>query len=148
MSFPRWLAIAVRLTDHRGMIRYALLLPLMLAACPKDETISGYTDPDAVLALAELDGAPFSARATIAFPEEGVVRGTGPCNGYSADQTVPYPWFQLGPIRATRSACPDLDHETAFFDALQDMTLIEALGDTVILRNEAGREMVFRVPQP
>ena len=136
------------LADDRTMIRYVLFLPLMLAACPKDETISGYTDPAASFALTEIDGNPFNANANISFPEKGIVRGDGPCNGYSAEQTVPYPWFQLAPIRATRRACPDLDREAAFFAALQDMTLIEALGNTVILRNDAGREMVFRAVQP
>ncbi len=130
------------------MIRYALFLPLLLAACPKDETISGYADPEATFALQELDGRSFAAQATISFPEEGQVRGTGPCNGYSAEQNVPYPWFQLGPIRATRRACADLAQESDFFSALQAMTLIEVHGGTVILRDEAGREMVFRAAQP
>ncbi|MGB5556972.1 MAG: META domain-containing protein [Paracoccaceae bacterium] len=130
------------------MLRLAFFLPLLLAACPKDETISGFTDPSANYALAELDGLRFAARATISFPQEGQVKGSGPCNGYSAEQTVPYPWFQLSAVRATRRACPDLPREAEFFAALNEMTLIEASGDTLILRNEAGREMVFRAVQP
>lgn len=130
------------------MIRFALFVPLLLTACPKDETISGYADQQATFALQELDGRPFAASATISFPAEGEVRGTGPCNGFSAEQTVPYPWFQLGPIRATRRGCADLAYESDFFAALGEMTLIEALGDTLILRNEVGREMVFRAVQP
>lgn len=130
------------------MIRFALVLPLILAACPKDETISGYADQDMIFSLVELDGKPFGAEATIAFPEEGNVRGNGPCNSYAAEQTAPYPWFRMSAIRATRRACADLPLETEFFDALQEMTLIEVLGGTLILSNDAGREMVFRSAQP
>ena len=71
-----------------------------LAACA-DETISGYADPEAIYALERLNGAPFPATATIAFPAPGRVEGEAPCNGWSAEQTAPYPWIALGPITAT-----------------------------------------------
>ena len=142
------LAFDPTLTDDRAMLRVALFLPLLLAACPKDETISGFADSSAIYALAELDGQRFAPRATISFPQEGLVKGNGPCNGYSAEQTVPYPWFKLSAIRATRRACPDLSREVEFLAALSEMTLIEASGDTLILRNDAGREMVFLAVRP
>ena len=129
-------------------MRLALLLPLLLSALScGDETISGYTDRGAVFQLRELDGAHYPARATLSFPEEGQVAGEGPCNSFRASQSAPYPWFAPGPIAATRRACPDLEAESRFFAALSEMTLIEAQGDTVILTNEAGREMVFRRSQ-
>ena len=40
-------------------------------------------------------------------------------------------------------ACPELEAESAFFAALEDMSLVEIVGPTLILTNEAGREMVF-----
>ncbi len=126
------------------MLRFALILPLLLAACPKDETISGYADPEKVFTLDLIDDRPFPARATISFPAEGVVRGEAPCNGWAAEQTAPYPWFELSPIRSTRRACDQLVQETEFFAALSEMTLAEVLGDVLILSNDAGREMVFR----
>jgi len=130
------------------MFRFMLLLPLLLATCNKDETISGFIDTSTIFALVELNGRPFDASATVSFPQEGLVKGNGPCNGFSADQTLPYPWFQLSAIRATRRACSDLALETEFFSALQEMTLIEAVGITLIMRNDAGREMVFQAVQP
>ena len=57
------------------MFRFLLFLSLALAACQKDESLSGYADPSASYTLTELNGAPFAASATIAFPEQGVVRG-------------------------------------------------------------------------
>lgn len=122
------------------------LLPLLflpLAACA-DETISGYADPDATYRLAEIGGTAFPASATIAFPAEGEVRGTAPCNAWSATQSAPYPWFTLGPIAATRRACPDLAAEMLFFDTLARMTLAEVQGQVLILSSEDGTEMVFR----
>jgi len=126
------------------MLRLFLSLPILLAACLKDETVSGYTDADAVYFLETLDGSDFVATASISFPEAGSVRGRAPCNSYSASQSAPYPWLDLGPIAATRAACPELAAETVFFKALAGMSQIEAFGDLVILRNDAGQEMIFR----
>lgn len=123
---------------------FALLIPLALSACKYDETISGYTDASAVWTLVELDGRPFTARATIAFPSKGKVAGQAPCNAFASTQTVPLPWFKLGPILSTKMACPDLVAEHNFFEALGAMTLAETLANTMILSTEDGREMVFK----
>lgn len=120
------------------------LLTLPLSACLADETISGYADTAATYRLQSMNGLPVAARATISFPEEGVVAGQAPCNSFSASQTAPYPWFQLGPMRVTRMACPNLDVEQAFFRNLAQMTLAEVGGAVLILSNEAGDEMVFQ----
>jgi heat shock protein HslJ len=70
--------------------------------------------------------------------------GQGPCNAFSASQTAPYPWFATGPLAATKRACPDLSAESAYFTALQEMTQVEILDDTMLLSNDAGREMLFK----
>lgn len=121
----------------------SLLTFLALAACWQDESVSRFADPAAEYHLIEMDGAPFVPRATIGFPKEGEVVGQAPCNRYFAAQTAPYPWFVLDGIGATRMACPDLEAESAFFAALEDMSLAEVVGTTLILSNEAGRKMVF-----
>ncbi|MBT8425200.1 MAG: META domain-containing protein [Silicimonas sp.] len=115
----------------------------VLAAC-SDETISGYADPDATYVLSELGGAAFPARATIAFPAKGKVTGSAPCNTFNATQSVPYPWVDIGPVAATRRACPDLDAERRFFEALETMVFAEVQGPVLILSSEDGVEMVFR----
>ncbi len=127
------------------MLRLFLTLPIFLSAWLKDETVSGYAQ--AVYRLETLNGAAFAARATIGFPRAGVIEGEAPCNRYSARQTAPYPWFGVEAIVATQRACPDLGSETAFFAALRSMTLAEAVGDTLVLSNDAGGEMVFRADQ-
>ena len=81
------------------------------------------------------------------FPSKGKIAGKAPCNSYSATMTDPYPWFEIGPIAATRMACPALDAETTFFNALASMSQSEILGGTLILRNDAGAEMVFKASE-
>ena len=120
------------------------LLPLLLAACAGDETVSGYAGTDATWRLAELHGAPFAPPATLRSPAEGEVAGEGPCNAFRAPQAEPYPWIRIGPIAATRRACPALAEERRFFAALEAATLAEASDAVLILTDEAGREMVFR----
>ena len=121
-------------------MRLILLLFLVTVGC-SDETVSGYADRGAVYRLIELDGAAYPARATIAFPEEGRAMGDGPCNSWSASQAAPYPWIELGPIAATRRACPELPAETEFFAALGQASLVEVTGSILILSGEV--RMVF-----
>lgn len=124
-----------------------LALVGFIPACQADETVTGYGAADATWALVEQNGTPFTARATLNFGEDGQVSGMAPCNRFSTTNTVPYPWFDAGPIVATKMACPDLASETAFFETLRAMTLAEVLGDTLILRNDAGVEMVFKASE-
>ncbi|QFU09605.1 META domain protein [Rhodobacteraceae bacterium THAF1] len=123
-------------------MRRLTILLLALAACGPDETVSAYAQ-DTSYSLDGINQEPFGARATMTFAE-GRISGQGPCNSYAAPLTVPYPWFDLGPIAATKRACPDLAAETRFFATLAEMQFAEAQGNVLILSNEAGREMVFR----
>lgn len=126
-------------------MRLALVLAAMsvLGYC-KDETVSGYGGEGATWVQLGLDGTPFAARATLTFPEEGTPAGEAPCNRYSGQQTMPYPWFSAERIASTKRACPELEAETRYLRALGVMTLAEIADDTLILSNDAGREMVFR----
>ena len=129
------------------MLGFVLTLPILLTAYLKDESVSGFTDAIVVYRLEEMGGEAFAASATISFPAAGEVRGSAPCNSYSAQQTVPYPWFEITGIAATRRACPDLAAETEFFATLQAMTLVEVAGDLLILSDEDGAQMIFRAAQ-
>lgn len=125
-------------------MRMILTLALLSGmSCQADETVRAYGAGEASWRLIELDGKPFTANATLSFPEEGRIGGRGPCNGFSGTMTLPYPWFKTGPLLSTRRACPELRQEQLYFTALGAMSQIEVLGDVMILRNEAGREMVF-----
>jgi heat shock protein HslJ len=126
------------------MFRLFLTFPILLTACLKDESVSGYAVPEAIYVLQELDAAAFTAGASLQFPGRGQVTGKGPCNGFRATQTLPYPWIEIQDLVATKRACPDLAAEATYFAALQAMTLAEVLGPVLILSNDDGRKMVFR----
>lgn len=128
-------------------ILFAFILLTTLAtlpACQSDETLRGYSGDTNLWRLQEIDGAAFPARATLSFPEKGRLTGTAPCNRYFGTIDVPYPWFKARQIGATKMACPDLAAESLFFGTLAKMTLSEVSGDTLILSNDAGQEMVFK----
>lgn len=122
----------------------AVFIVSLLAACQSDETVRAYGGADRVWALELLNDKPFTATATLTFPEEGRIAGQAPCNRYFGGMTVPYPWFKADAIGSTKMACPDLDAEQIYFHALGEATLSEVAGDTLILSNTDGLEMVFK----
>lgn len=126
-------------------MRAALIFAFFsLAFCDRDETAASYGAADQLWVLQDIDGFAFSARATLTFPEQGVVAGEGPCNRFSGTLAVPYPWFDIGQLLSTSRACPDSPQEVTYFSTLQDMTEIEISGRLLILRNTDGREMLFK----
>jgi len=127
------------------MKRIVIPLVCLLSACGQDETISAFVQPDATYHLIEMGGDPFPSDATIRFPDTGQILGQGPCNTYSATQNAPYPWIEIGPVAATKRACPALFLEARYFEALGQMTAAEALGDTLILTNDLGERLVFEI---
>ena len=127
-------------------MRALLTTPLLISLlhCGGDETLSGYGASGTVWTLTELNNEPVTALTTITFPEEGKITGEAPCNAFFGTQSEPYPWFKADNIASTRRACPDLDAETRFLQALSLMTLAELSPTTLILSNEVGGEMVFK----
>lgn len=132
------------------ILRLALVAALLSSlGCTGDETVAAYGGADRVWRLVEIDNSPFDARATLLFEKDQFnakarVSGNAPCNVYTAQNRAPYPWFELGPIAATKLACPELEAEGRFLDALTKMTQSEVLGDVLILRDDDGIEMVFK----
>jgi heat shock protein HslJ len=121
-----------------------LVVTILAMGCAGDETLRAYGAAGKTWRLVELDDKPFAARATLVFPEQGKIAGLAPCNTYSATMSVPYPWFETGPIATTRTFCPDQAAETAFLAALAQMSLSEVLGNTLILSTPDGRIMLFK----
>lgn len=113
------------------------------AATGTDETLHAYGAADRIWRLSEMNGAPFDGDVTISFPRAGVVMGQGPCNRYNGALTLPYPWFGIGPLAATRMACPDLPLETAYFATLESVTISEVREHSLILSTEDEVVLVF-----
>lgn len=127
----------------------ALLFLLVLAGCLRDESVTGYAP--GIWHLETINAAQIGTGAaiTLDLTERGRISGRGPCNAYSATQTAPYPWFEPGPIVSTRAACPELDTEQAYLTALTRMSLAEVSGPVLILSNDTGETLEFRLrPSP
>lgn len=125
------------------MKAWGLALALSTLPVAAHEGHSPFDDPGSLWGLIEIDGKSFSSNALLEFPKIGRMTGQAPCNRFSAALWSTYPSFQPGPIAATPRACPELEDETRFFDALARMTLAEADGDILILTGEGRESMVF-----
>lgn len=115
----------------------------LLPACQSDETVAAYGAAGYTWTLVELNGVSFTSRATLSFGEDGQVSGQAPCNRFTFTNTLPYPWFETGPVASTRMACPDLAAEGAFFESLSAMTRVVMGENAMVMANDAGGEMVF-----
>ncbi len=121
----------------------AILIGLFLAACAPNETLTQYGGDSYRWKLVELDGSPVTYTADMQFGPRGAVTGNGPCNPFRATQTAPYPWFALEMPIVGDVACDLTGREQEFMHALWAMSLVEISGNVLVLRDEAGREMVF-----
>lgn len=115
----------------------------LVGACVRDETVRNYGASDRIWQLVELNGNPFAETASLSFADTDRISGSGPCNSFAGTMSVPYPWFKAEALLSTKMACPALSQETLFFTSLGQATLAEVLGDTLILSNTDGLEMVF-----
>ncbi|MEP1961866.1 META domain-containing protein [Tateyamaria sp.] len=125
------------------MIRATIALLAIVSGCQQDETVAAYGPVDVTWQLSSLNGAPFNARANITFTEGGNFSGQAPCNSFSSASSLPYPWFEAGPILASKAACPELAEETAFFKALSSMSRAIFDNGQLAMANDEGGEMVF-----
>lgn len=125
------------------MVRFALILGGLVAACAGDETLTGYVPHDTTWSVQEIAGQPFAGAASLSFPEAGKIAGKAPCNQFAGRITTPYPWFEVRDMAVTRMACPDLPLEDFFFETLAQMTLAEVSGNILILSDELGTQIVL-----
>ncbi|WP_247738575.1 META domain-containing protein [Shimia sp. R9_2] len=124
-------------------IAWVLAAGLGVAACAPSETVTQYGGADYTWRLQEIDGAAVDYEAILLLEESGRVMGQGPCNSFLATQDAPYPWINIKVDVVEQIYCPDIDREEAYLTALQEMSLVEVSGPTLVLSNDAGREMVF-----
>ena len=125
------------------MPSHLIIIALILFTWRPDETIREYGAGDNLWELRTLNSMPFTAPATLQFTKRYQISGRGPCNTFTAKMDIPFPWFGVGPIAATKRACSDLKAEAAFFDALRNATLSRATADQLILSDETTDLMVF-----
>lgn len=124
-------------------------LPSLLALLPLALGISVSTAPadpmtDRGWELLAIDGEVVKVPATLRIGADGSLTGKAPCNSWGASNRATLPALEVGGIRATRRACPDLDAEQRFFEALAAMTEVRMDGPrNLILTGPEGRSMEF-----
>jgi heat shock protein HslJ len=85
--------------------------------------------------VASVTGEP---EVTAIFGGGGTVAGNGGCNQFSGPYTIDDGAIEIGPLVATKMACPALDQESAYFAALEAATTWSIRADQLELRDAAG----------
>ena len=116
---------------------------LILAGCVADETLSAFAPTDAEYHLQTMNGKRVTYKVTMVVSKDGQIKGQAPCNSYATATTVPYPWFEVLGIIATRKACPQLPQEAEYFRTLKSMTLAEVSGTVLLLTNDNNNSLTF-----
>jgi heat shock protein HslJ len=120
---------------------FPLTAALVLAACVtpamSDDKIEGVD-----WHLVGIEGQAVNWKTTLKV-EGDRFGGKAPCNSWFAKNTSTLPTIGLGPIGATRMACPELKAESAFFDALQAMQRAELDQGHLYLIGAEGRILEF-----
>lgn len=121
-----------------------LVLLLTLGASVEDETVAAYAPEGVVYHLETINGVTPAYDASLDVGTPGRVFGVGPCGPFRATQTLPYPWFDIDEIDPGPAPCTARAAETALLAHLRAASLVEVLGDTLILSDVDGFEMVFQ----
>jgi heat shock protein HslJ len=98
----------------------------------------------------DVDGHGVVARvqSTIAFGGDGQANGNGGCNRYRTTATLGKDTIALGPIAATRMACPPpiMEQEQRFLAALATVRRYEIDRGMLVLRDQDGAARVRLAP--
>jgi heat shock protein HslJ len=116
-----------------------------MVSCDSQKKLAQEQDPAALYArswkLIELDGTPIGATNKephmILQPAENRVSGNGGCNSFFG--TFEHPAFsriKFSAIGSTKMACPNMEVETRFFQALEQANNYTIKEDTLSLRKD------------
>ena len=78
------------------------------------------------------------------FSADGQVAGYAGCNRFFGEYVLDAASLTLGPLGATRRACPEPagSMEIAFLDALQSVRRVELVDQRLVLSNDTGTEVL------
>jgi heat shock protein HslJ len=82
-------------------------------------------------------------RLHLRFEVDGKLNGNGGCNSFFGSYTLGESGIEIGPIGATRMACPppQMELEERFFLALENAAKIESRANRLVLSDSAGVEL-------
>lgn len=133
--------------SHRQGVETGDRMILDISSIREMKAAAAFTLTGSEWLLEDLSGAGVidNVRATLVFPEEGKVSGNGSCNRFFGPAKITGTAIQLGPLGATRMACPEavMNQETKYLDALQKAGRYE-WQDPYLLLHVAGVEKPLR----
>lgn len=140
--------------------RFALTLLsgiLLLSACAPQQAVSPSPEPSNLKGTAwtvtkiKGDATVAASQPTLEFAD-GKVSGTSGCNLFFGDYTQEGAGLKFDPIGSTQMYCAETsDQESAFFDALDQVSAARKAGEGVELTNSAAEVMltlVTKEPEP
>lgn len=98
--------------------------------------------------LRSLSGADVTAEITLSLGGDGALHGKAPCNRYFGKNAAQLPKVQIDGLGSTRMACPELDLEGRYLEALQSVHLAEITGESLILSGDKGVTLEFLPLEP
>lgn len=87
---------------------------------------------------------PANSGIYIRFEVDGSIEGNAGCNGFFGSLEQRDSGVGVGPLGATRMACPDpiMSRETSFIDAVQKMASFQSTSDSLSLLDEESDVLV------
>lgn len=118
----------------------ALILAVLSAGCAAP-TPPAAPDLPGVWRLVELDGAPAGFPITLTLGADRA-EGVAPCNAYFGAWRREGAGLSIGPLAATRRACPELALEQTYLGLLTDTAQAEVGAAALTLRDAEGRTLM------
>ncbi len=117
---------------------------LAVAACsPLPDTVGEAAPAGTLWRLETVNDAPAPYAASLRLLRNDRVVGITACGPFTAEQTAPLPWLDLGAFDPETPGCDD-PGAAAFHAALKSMDFAEVLEDRMLLSNAAGQSLFFR----
>lgn len=87
---------------------------------------------------------PADSSLYVEFEVDGSIKGHGGCNGFFGSLESTDDGISIGPLGATRMACPEpvMSLETTFLSALQSAKNFELSGERLLMVDESGTLLV------
>jgi heat shock protein HslJ len=87
------------------------------------------------------------ASLNIRFEDDGKISGHGGCNSFFSSYTMNESAIDIGPVGATRMACPEpqLQLEQLFFNALENASTVEVRGARMRLADDDNKTLAVFV---
>ena len=111
------------------------------APAATSETLAGRESKLESLGGEAIPAATGGRPVTVMFAADGRVSGSGGCNRFSGSYTLSGDALELGPLAATKMACPAMELESRVFAALQAVRRWKVAAGSLELADASGKAL-------